>query len=243
MYTGRNACATSMSLPAEKKDLGLMRRMFHRIAPRYDFITRVFSYGMDRCWKRQAVERASLPQNALVLDLACGTGDFSKLLLKLRPQARLVAADLTAAMLRLARDGGIERVLCADAMRLPFREKSFDAVFVGYGLRNFPRLEAALAEIRRVLRPEGLLVSLDFFLPARPVLRQIYLGYLYLQGAFWGLALHGRPRTYTYIPDSLRSFVSARELCLMLERTGYMQVRTRSFVFGGIALHWSARGQ
>jgi demethylmenaquinone methyltransferase/2-methoxy-6-polyprenyl-1,4-benzoquinol methylase len=232
-----------MSLPPEKKDLRLMRQMFHRIAPRYDFITRVFSYGMDRPWKQQAVERASLPQNALVLDLACGTGDFSKLLLKMRPQARVVAADLTAAMLGLARDGGIERVLCADAMRLPFREGSFDAVFVGYGLRNFPRLEAALAEIRRVLRPGGLLVSLDFFLPARPVLRQLYLGYLYLQGAFWGLALHGRPRTYTYIPDSLRSFVSARELCLALERTGYTQVRTRSFVFGGIALHWSARGQ
>lgn len=220
-----------------------MRRMFHRIAPRYDFITRVFSYGMDGSWKRLAVERASLPRDALVLDLACGTGDFSKLVLRTRPQARMVAADLTAAMVGLARDGGIERVLCADAMRLPFREKSFDAVFVGYGLRNFPRLPSALEEIRRVLRPGGLLVSLDFFLPARPLLRWLYLGYLYFQGACWGLALHGSPRTYTYIPDSLRSFVSARELSQALERAGYTQVTAKSFIFGGIALHWGARGQ
>jgi len=220
-----------------------MRRMFHRIAPRYDLITRVFSYGMDRSWKRLAVERACLSQDALALDLACGTGDFSKLVLRTRPQARVVAADLTAAMLGLAREGGIERVLCADAMRLPFREESFDAVFVGYGLRNFPRLPSALEEIRRVLRPGGLLVSLDFFLPARPVLRQLYLGYLYLQGAFWGLVLHGRPRTYTYIPDSLRSFLSARELSQALERAGYTQVTAKSFIFGGIALHWGARGQ
>ncbi|MCL5743867.1 MAG: class I SAM-dependent methyltransferase, partial [Acidobacteria bacterium] len=77
-----------MNLPAEKKDLRLMRRMFHAIAPRYDFITRVFSYGMDRAWKRAAVERVHLPDNPRVLDLACGTGDFSKLVLERLPRAR-----------------------------------------------------------------------------------------------------------------------------------------------------------
>jgi demethylmenaquinone methyltransferase / 2-methoxy-6-polyprenyl-1,4-benzoquinol methylase len=230
-----------MTLPPEQQDPLLMREMFGQIAPRYDFITRVFSYGMDRRWKRQAVERANLPARPVVLDLACGTGDFSKLVARRRPQAEIVAADLTHRMVRLARDGGVERVTCADAMRLPFRDSVFDGVFVGYGLRNFPRLEEAVAEIRRVLRPDGVLVSLDFFLPANRVLRRAYLGYLYLQGAFWGLLLHGRPRTYTYIPDSLRSFVSAEEFRSFLGRAGYAQVSVRKYVFGGIALHWAAR--
>jgi len=229
------------TLPPEQRDSRLMRKMFGRIAPRYDFITRVFSYGMDRGWKRQAVERASLPPNAVILDLACGTGDFSKLVARRVPQAEIVAADLTHGMLCLAREGGIERVTCADALRLPFRDGAFDGVFVGYGLRNFPGMETAVAEILRVLRPGGVLVSLDFFLPANPVLRMIYLGYLYLQGGFWGLLLHGHPRTYTYIPDSLRRFVTAGEFCAVLGRAGYGSISVRRYLFGGIALHWAAR--
>jgi ubiquinone/menaquinone biosynthesis C-methylase UbiE len=144
-------------------------------------------------------------------------------------------------MLRLARNGGIGQAVCANAMRLPFRNCSFDAVFVGYGLRNFPELDESLREIGRVLRPGGTLASLDFFLPANPVLRRVYLAGLLITGAFWGLVLHCRPSVYTYIAHSLRGFVTAGELSRMLERTGYTAVRERSRVFGGIALHWAAR--
>jgi demethylmenaquinone methyltransferase/2-methoxy-6-polyprenyl-1,4-benzoquinol methylase len=230
-----------MTLPPEKRDLSLMRKMFGRIAPRYDFFTHAFSYGMDPGWKRQAVESAGLPTEPAILDLACGTGDFSKLIARRLPGAKIVAADLTPGMLRLARQGGVEQVVCADAMRLPFRDGVFDGVFVGYGLRNFPRLEDAVQEIRRVLRPGGVFVSLDFFLPTNPVLRRIYLGCLYVQGGFWGLLLHGSPRTYTYIPDSLRSFVSAEAFRSLLAGAGYTEVRLRKFLFGGIALYWAAR--
>lgn len=227
--------------PPEKRDSRLMRQMFGAVAPRYDFITRAFSYGMDRGWKREAVERAALPPAPVILDLACGTGDFARLAASRLPGARIVAADLTHGMLLRARRNGIGRVACTDAMRLPFREAAFDAVFVGYGLRNFPGLDGALAEIRRVLRPGGLLVSLDFFLPANPILRRLYLAWLFLQGGFWGFLLHGRPRIYTYIPDSLRGFVSADEFCSLLRSTGYRRVAVRRFIFGGIALHWAAR--
>ena len=218
-----------------------MREMFHTISPRYDFFTRIFSYGMDRGWKRQAVKRAGLPENALVLDLACGTGDFSKLLEWMAPTVRSVAADLTFNMLRLARQDGIERAVAGDAMRLPFPDGTFDAVFVGYGLRNFPRLGSALEELRRVLKPGGRLVSLDFFLPNNRLLRAVYLGYLYGQGFLWGLLLHGRPRIYTYIPDSLSSFVTIDEYCSLLERSGYSPTGVRRLILGGIGLHWAAR--
>ena len=218
-----------------------MREMFGTIAPKYDFITRMLSYGMDRRWKKLGVTRAALPENALVLDLAAGTGDFSELILKRLPRARSIAVDLTEPMLREARRRGLKETACADAIRLPFADATFDAVFVGYGLRNFPCLESALAEIERVTRAGGIMVALDFFLPQRRVLRQTYLSYLYAQGAFWGLLLHGRPRTYTYIPDSLRSFVSLKEFTALVSKSGYERVDARSFIFGGIGLHWAVK--
>ncbi|MBZ5670696.1 MAG: ubiquinone/menaquinone biosynthesis methyltransferase [Acidobacteriia bacterium] len=230
-----------MKFPAEKQDWRLMRRMFSTIAPRYDFITRAFSYGMDRRWKRLGVKKASLPKGATVLDLACGTGDFSQLVLRSSPGARVVAVDLTEQMLREARMRGLTEVVSGDAIALPFADGLFDCVFVGYGLRNFPDLNTALREIYRVTRPGGLMVSLDFFLPTNSLLRQLYLGYLYAQGAFWGLLMHGRPRLYTYIPDSLRSFVSMEEFSSLLQRMGYARVDARAYIFGGIGLHWAVK--
>ncbi len=218
-----------------------MREMFHTVAPRYDFITRAFSYGMDRGWKRKLVEEAELPKGARVLDLASGTGDFSRLVEGRFPGCRAVAVDLTHRMLRLAREQGVRQAACADACRLPFSDGAFDCVCIGYGLRNFPDLEMALAEIERVTRPGGVLVTLDFFLPANPLMRQLYLAYLYAQGVFWGFVLHRQPRVYTYIPDSLRDFVSIDEFSRRLHRAGYRQVRAQKCILGGIGLHWAAK--
>ncbi len=216
-----------------------MRAMFSTVAPRYDFITRAFSYGMDKRWKRLGVACTTLPERPVILDLASGTGDFSLLVEQQYPGGRAITVDLTERMLQLARRRGIHDPVCGDAGSLPFADGSFDCVFVGYGLRNFPNLCGAMREIERVTRPGGLLVSLDFFLPANPLFRKLYLAYLYAQGAFWGTVLHGRPRVYTYIPDSLRSFVSIDEFSRLLKNTGYEKVNTRRYILGGIGLHWA----
>ena len=230
-----------MNSPAEKRDGRLMRRMFGAIAPRYDLVTRAFSYGMDRGWKEFAVQRASMSSGAMVLDLACGTGDFSQIVLQSYPGATVVAVDLTERMLQLARRRCRAKVLCADAVALPFPDKLFDCVFVGYGLRNFSNLESALREIHRVTRPSGRLVSLDFFLPVNRFWRRLYLGYLYAQGAFWGFLLHRRPRLYTYIPDSLLGFISIEDFSSLLKRMGYASVNSHSYILGGIGLHWGVK--
>jgi demethylmenaquinone methyltransferase/2-methoxy-6-polyprenyl-1,4-benzoquinol methylase len=219
-----------------------MRAMFHTVAPRYDFITRAFSYGMDCHWKRAGLDLANLPDRPVVLDLASGTGDFSLLVRQQYPGSRAVAVDITERMLHLARARGVQHTVCGDAGMLPFPDHSFDCVFVGYGLRNFPNLDVAVSEIERVTRPGGSLVSLDFFLPSNALLRPLYLAYLYAQGTFWGFVLHGSPRIYTYIPDSLRTFVSIDDFSSLLHRTGYRQVDARRYVLGGIGLHWAVKG-
>ena len=114
--------------------------MFSTVAPRYDFITRTFSYGMDKRWKRTGLERAKLPDKPVVLDLAAGTGDFSLMVSARYPGARPIAVDITERMLQLAQERGVERAVCGDAGSLPFPDGTFDCVFVGYGLRNFPVL-------------------------------------------------------------------------------------------------------
>src|SRR5450759_2129968 len=198
----------------------LMRAMFSTVAPRYDFITRAFSYGMDCHWKRTGLDCANLPDRPVVLDLASGTGDFSPMVRQRYPGSRAVAVDITERMLQLARARGVRHTVCGDAGMLPFPDHSFECV----------------------TRPGGSLVSLDFYLPSNALMRPLYLAYLYAQGTFWGLVLHGHPRVYTYIPDSLRTFVSIDAFSALLHRTGYHQVAARRYVLGGIGLHWAVAG-
>src|SRR6185437_8140168 len=136
-----------MNLPSEKQDSREMKAMFGAIAPRYDFVTRIFSYGMDGKWKRTGVKESALPEDAVVLDLAAGTGDFSKLVLERLPRSRAIAVDLTEPMLRVACENGVREAVCGDAGALPFRDASFDCVFVGYGLK-FPEPESGATRDR-----------------------------------------------------------------------------------------------
>src|SRR5512144_826624 len=197
-----------------------VRRLFATIADRYDLITVLLSCGRDRQWKKRVVELAHVSEGTSVLDLACGTGDLA--FAAAAAGGRVVALDVTARMIEIAkskaavdpvigarttgrsmgpaRDRYAPAFVVADMMELPFPSASFDVVTTGYGLRNVPLVEAAIAEIARVLKPGGAFVSLDFNRPESAVVRAIYSTYLGSVGAALGWVLHRDPDTYRYIP-------------------------------------------
>jgi ubiquinone/menaquinone biosynthesis methyltransferase len=228
---------SALTTPAAKRRY--VRWLFETIAPRYDCITVVLSYGQDRRWKRRLVDLAAPRPGTRALDLACGTGDLAFELA--RRGAVVVGLDLVPRMIALARARAaragdlpsIPRFLVGDMSALPFPAASFDLVTTGYGLRNVPVLDTALAEIRRVLAPGGWVWSLDFDRPARAWLRTVYLGYLTVVGTALGFALHGRGDTYRYIPATIRRYIGAAQLARRMAALGFEHTAAIP-VFGGL---------
>lgn len=227
----------ALATPASKRRY--VRWLFDTIADRYDLITAVLSYGQDRRWKRRLAAMARIAPGARALDLACGTGDIA-FELACRG-ADVVGLDITLRMIELARAKRAEasglplapRFLVGDMMALPFPDQSFDVVTTGYGVRNVPVIETALVEIRRVLRPGGRFLSLDFNRPGHPIVRAIYLAYLTLVGSVLGLVLHGRSDTYRYIPATIRRYPGAAGVARLLRDLRFDDV-THVTVLGGL---------
>jgi ubiquinone/menaquinone biosynthesis C-methylase UbiE len=142
---------------------------------------------------------------------------------------------------RVARPPGDVRFVTGDMMALPFHDGAFDLVTTGYGIRNVPAIEPALAEIRRVLRPGGVLLSLDFDRPGNPFVRAVYLGYLTVVGSALGWALHRDPDTYRYIPESIRRYPGAAGVAVMLARAGFSDSRVIPLLGGLMAINTARR--
>jgi demethylmenaquinone methyltransferase/2-methoxy-6-polyprenyl-1,4-benzoquinol methylase len=213
-----------------------VRRMFDRIAPVYDLMNRAMTAGLDRRWRRLAVRETVRPGDR-VLDVCCGTGDLA--LEAERRGGRVVGLDFSERMLARARrkSGTIEWVQ-GDALALPFPAESFDAVLVGFGVRNLDDLEAGLRELRRVLRPGGRLAILELTRPrglARPFFRLWFEALVPLAGRL----LPGG-RAYTYLPASVRRFPEPEDLARLLERAGFEEVEFRRLGGGIVALHRAA---
>jgi len=220
-----------------------VREMFSRIARRYDLVNDVMSVGLHRRWKREtvrlAVDEARRP--ARVLDLCCGSGDLGFLAEELGG-ARVTGADFTLPMLAVARQRRQARrsrstFVQADAMKLPFPDGSFDAVVVGYGLRNVADLAAALAEMRRVLAPGGRLAVLDFGKPDIPVVRALYSAYLRAAMPVIGWLFHGDADTYRYIPESLERYPAQRGVERMMREAGFADARHENRLFGAMGIN------
>jgi demethylmenaquinone methyltransferase/2-methoxy-6-polyprenyl-1,4-benzoquinol methylase len=223
-----------------------VRRLFATIADRYDFITVALSYGQDRRWKRRLIALAAPQTGTRALDLATGTGDIAFGVAA--RGADVIGLDITTRMIELARakvrpaDSNSPAFVIGDMLALPFPDESFDLVTTGYGLRNVPNLPAAVDEIRRVLRPRGRLLSLDFNRPANPVLRQLYLAYLNAVGGTIGFALHGDPDTYRYIPASIRQYPGAARVATLMRERGFDSAVHYPVLGGLMAIHDAVRG-
>jgi ubiquinone/menaquinone biosynthesis methyltransferase len=230
-----------IATPAGKR--AYVRQLFATIADRYDVITRLLSYGRDQRWKARLIAGAALRPSDRVLDLATGTGDLAFAAGRQCPQ--VVALDVAPRMIELARrkppPGHRPRFLVGDMGALPFPAETFDVVTTGYGLRNVPDLTEAIDEIARVLKPDGVMLALDFDRPSNPVVRRLYIGYLTLVGGALGWALHRDPDTYRYIPASISRYPGARAVGRLIEARGFRQVRHQRLLGGLMAMHHATK--
>jgi demethylmenaquinone methyltransferase / 2-methoxy-6-polyprenyl-1,4-benzoquinol methylase len=225
-----------------------VRTMFDRIAGVYDLMNTAMTAGMHHRWRRRAADRAELRPGDSALDLCCGTGDLAfELARRVGPDGVVVGCDFSNAMLELARRkaagsgaAGV-RFEWADALELPYEEESFDAVTVGFGVRNLVDVERGLAEMVRVLKPGGRAVILEITQPRRPPLSIFYSLWFDRLVPRLG-ALAGDRDAYAYLPESVKRFPAPEGLAGMMAGAGLERVRYLVLAGGIIAIHSGAKG-
>lgn len=232
-----------MSFEAEPQK-ARMRAMFDGVAPRYDLLNHLLSAGVDRGWRRRAVRELALRPGERLLDMCAGTGDLGLTALDRVPGLIVTGVDLAGEMLvRGARKTGPRayRFVQGDAERLPFADASFDAVSVGFGIRNVASRDRAFHEALRVLHPRGRLAVLEFTLPTGRMLRQLYLAYFHHVLPRVGGWVSGKPDAYRYLPESVDTFPEPGPLARELEHAGFARVRWHRLSGGIAALHIADR--
>jgi len=230
--------------PAKKQSY--VNQMFATIAPRYDLVTTLLSYGQDKRWKRRLVAMADVQPHHQVLDLACGTGDITFLLTKqLDGSGKVTGVDITPEMVERARCKALyERRVqfeTGDICQLNFPDASFHRITVGYGVRNVPEIPRLLDEVFRLLKPGGLFLSLDFGKPEGRLYRRAYLGYLSMTGSMLGWLLHRDPDIYGYIAESIKHYPGQSGVRELMEAAGFVNCRFVTFLCGAIAINWGTR--
>jgi demethylmenaquinone methyltransferase/2-methoxy-6-polyprenyl-1,4-benzoquinol methylase len=215
--------------------------MFGAIARRYDLANHVLSCGVDFHWRRCAAEIVARWNPRLLLDLATGTGDLALVLQRKLYGARIIGVDFSEPMLAMARRKGLRETILADAMQLPCTDETADVVTIAFGLRNLPDWRRALSEIRRVLRPGGHVLVMDFSLPHWKPLRAMYRLYLHHLLPLLGAAVTGTKNAYDYLGDSIEEFPSGEKMLALLQESGFEQGKARSLSAGVVTIYTAQR--
>lgn len=224
-----------------------VQAMFSGIAHRYDFLNHFLSVSIDRRWRRTAVKRVrdllGPSQPSLCLDSCSGTGDLA-IALSSGLSCPVIASDFCHPMLKQAagKTSGLPvRNVEADALSLPFRDRSFDAVTIAFGLRNLENPKQGLAEMARVLRPGGVVLILEFSKPVIPVMKQAFDFYFHRILPKVGAIVSGSGAAYQYLPASVRKFPGQQDLAEWLRAAGFVAVDYRNLSGGIAALHWGRK--
>ncbi|MGN6258795.1 MAG: bifunctional demethylmenaquinone methyltransferase/2-methoxy-6-polyprenyl-1,4-benzoquinol methylase UbiE [Solirubrobacterales bacterium] len=227
---------------------GQVNRMFDRVAGRYDALNSLMTAGLHHRWRERAAARTRLQPGDSALDVCCGTGDLALELAKLvTPGGHVVGCDFSEPMLDLAREKATARSAegvrfeWADALELPYDGERFDAVTVGFGVRNLADLDRGLREMARVLKPGGRAVILEITQPTRPPLSLFYSLWFDRLVPLLGV-FSSNPEAYSYLPESVRSFPSPRGLAEKMDDAGFKAIHYTVLAGGIIAIHSGTRG-
>ena len=222
-----------------------VHNVFAAIAHRYDLLNTLLSFNQDKRWRRIAVARAGLPLGGHALDVCCGTGRMSiELMQSGGRDAMVTGLDFCAEMLAVGQENiakaGLAksvRFVQGNAVQLPFADNSFDSAVIAFALRNVPDIRQTLAEMRRVVKPGGRVVSLELAKPSAPVFKQLY--YLYFEHVLplLGKIGIGSDGPYRWLPESLRHFPHQSVICRYFEETGLQQVCYEELTGGIVAVH------
>ncbi len=222
-------------------------QMFNRIAPRYDFLNRFLSFGIDKIWRRKAIKILKKTEPKKILDLASGTGDLAIEMRKIKPQ-KIIGIDISEGMIEIGRQKvkkrGLEKMIelqIGDSENLNFPDNCFDAVTVAFGVRNFEHLEKGLQEMKRVLKNNGKLLILEFSLPKKNPFKALYLFYFKYILPIWGKIISRDKNAYTYLPATVMKFPSGKKFNEKLEETGFSDIENKELTFGIATIYTASK--
>ncbi len=215
-----------------------VEQMFDRIAPKYDFLNHFLSLGIDKLWRRKAVRLLSQYAHETVLDVASGTGDFAVAASRLKPTS-IIGFDLSEKMLEVGR-AKVQKLRLAslisfvkgDSEQMPFSDNQFDAITVGFGVRNFENLQQGLSEFFRVLKPGGTAVILEFSKPRYFPMKQIYYFYFLKILPWIGRIVSKDLSAYSYLPESVLAFPDGQDFINILSGLGFSDIEEHRLTFG-----------
>lgn len=225
-----------------------VREMFDSIAPAYDVMNRMMTFGIDRRWRSTAVAEVAEKSPEHVLDIATGTGDLAIKIARSISGVRVTGVDLSEGMIDIGRNKvkaasltGRVFMRQADALRLPFEDNSFDAITVAYGVRNFEHLDRGYAEMLRVLRPGGQLTVLELTPPKSAWVKPFYAFYTRCVIPLVGRMVSRDSRAYAYLPESIRAVPAREKMLEIMTDVGFVQTRYRSLTFGVCTLYTACK--
>ena len=230
-----------MALPYKNKTESKKEQvalMFNRISKRYDFLNHFLSMGIDKLWRKKAIRLLSDKPVESLLDIATGTGDFAIEALKLNPK-QIIGSDISEGMLQVGKQKVKKKKLdniisfeLGDAENLRFKNDSFDAITVGFGVRNFENLEKGLADMHRVLKPNGQVAILEFSKPKKFPIKQLYHFYFLNILPFVGRIVSKDASAYTYLPESVQEFPDGERFLEIMKKVGYKNPKQYPVSFG-----------